>query len=206
MLLPFISPRFLSVSSRCSGSSRRCRRFQTVGSAHLPGSETLAQVKATVLSPVLETLPQLSHLLVCWKRELSPHLGHPPRSKSASHLALGVDRVREQQEGQGVQEELGRERTHTGTLRQGCLEVPSQAWVWLDRGLLATWLLSPCGNICWASSLSAGCTEPHWCLRGEKTQLRDLPAWVSSKTGARAGFKAWWQTRLSQSGSLLPRW
>lgn len=58
-LLPFISPRFLSVSSRGSGSSRRCRRFQIVGSAHLPGPETLAQVKATVLSPAHETLPQL---------------------------------------------------------------------------------------------------------------------------------------------------
>lgn len=73
----------------------------------------MAQVKATVLSPVHETLPQLSRLLVCWKRELSPHLGHPSRSKSASHLALGVDRVREQQEGQGVQEELGRGREPT---------------------------------------------------------------------------------------------
>lgn len=58
-LLPFISPRFLSVSSRGSGSSRRCRRFQIVGSAHLPGPEILAQVKATVLSPAHETLPQL---------------------------------------------------------------------------------------------------------------------------------------------------
>lgn len=128
-LLPCISPRFLSVSSRGSGSSRRCRRFQTVGSAHLPGSETLAQVEATVLSPVHETLSPAVPFAGLLEKRISPCLGHPTKVQEC--LSPSRTESRQSQGATGrtrrTRRTGERERTHTGTLRQGCLEVPSQA-------------------------------------------------------------------------------
>lgn len=128
-LLQCISPRFLSVSSRGSGSSRRCRRFQTVGSAHLPGSETLAQVEATVLSPVHETLPPAVPFAGLLGKRISPCLAHPAKVQEC--LSPSRTESRQSQGATGRTRRTGRtgerERTHTGTLRQGCLEVPSQA-------------------------------------------------------------------------------
>lgn len=89
VLLMFISSRFLSVASRCSDPLGRCRRVQIVGYAHLPGSETLAQVKATGPPPV-PAVP-IAGLL---EKRLSPRLGCPRRSMSASHLTeLGSNKI-----------------------------------------------------------------------------------------------------------------
>lgn len=110
-LLPFVrQPQiFFLFPQDALGSSRRCGRVQTVGSAHLARLRNMGPSRShsTVPSP-WDSSPAVPFAGL---RGTSPRLGHPPRSRSASHLlTLGVDGVGEQQE-EEVQEEPGREPT-----------------------------------------------------------------------------------------------
>lgn len=141
------APDFLSVSLRCSWFIKKvwkgpdCRlRTPCQAQKHGPKSKPQYRPQSVGLVP---SRP------ICWPtREGDKSMFGPPTKVqeclSPSHTG------RRRSWGATGRRGTGRtgERTHTGTLRQGCLEVPSQVRVWLDRGVFITWLLSPFGNIC----------------------------------------------------------
>lgn len=118
----------------------------------------------------------------------SPCLGHPPRSRSASHLlTLGVDGVGEQQE-EEVQEEPGREPTRglsakgawKSLVRYGCgsMEASSLHGFFLPLGTSAELHLRQLDvpnhiGVCGDRKQDSGMTRPGlwWCLQRSGQEL-----------------------------------
>lgn len=94
----------------------------------------------------------------------------------------------------GVLEEVGGKWQNWAGCCPGVLESSWSGWVQLWRGFLVTWLPFLSGNICSASSPSAGYTESHWCLWGEKHTLG------TPNEGCKCNHPDWGQSWVCSSG------